>query len=201
MSEKAKQAVLVVFGVILIGGVIGLQVWRSRPAPPIVTAEVPANPASQEPVPPAVIAPPAQPTPAGIPSAAPSLTGTGTEPAQAVSLPQGVWGRNPFLTLDEIAAMQSQPGQIIVPIMPLIEAPTATVALPSYRVSVIFSGENGKWAVVNSRVMRPGELLGTETITAITDRGIILELNGQVREILIERPFGLRPGPPRGSKR
>ncbi len=201
MNEKAKQAVVIVFGVILIGGVIALQVWRSRPAPPIVTAEAPADPASQEPVPPAVIAPPTLATPAGTPLAAPALTGTGTEPAQAVSVPQGIWSRNPFLTLDEIAAMQSQPGQIIIPVMPLIEAPTATVGLPAYRVSVIMSGENGNWAVVNSRVMRTGDRLGDETITAITDKGIILEVNGQVREILIERPFGIRPGPPRRSKR
>lgn len=198
MNEKAKQAAVIVFGIIVIGGVIALQIWRARPAPPITTAEAPVETGTPGPVPPPIAA---QPPVAGATIAAPVLTGAPGETVEAVSVPQGTWGRNPFLSLAEIAAMQSQPNLIIPVLTPLIETPPEAAPLPSYRVSVIMSGENGNWAVVDSRVVRPGDRLGTETITTITDRGIILEINGQVREILIERPFGLAPRPPQGSQR
>ena len=201
MSEKAKQVLLVVGGLIVITAVIVVQVWRARPTPPVVPAERASTPAT-DPAPGGEVAPPALPIaplpttllPAPTPSEDPETTAV--EPTEILA---GQWGRNPFLTLDEIAALDPQPDvPIIVPLPdPNVPAPTLAPEMPAYTVSTIVSGDKGAWAVVGSRIVRPGDRLGAETVTEINSEGIVLEFNGETRVILLKRSILFAPGPPR----
>jgi hypothetical protein len=70
--------------------------------------------------------------------------------------------------------------------------------LPAYTVTAIANGPGGFSAIVNNRVIREGDVLGAETVREINARGIVLEFNGQLREVAISRP-GLGPASPGGD--
>ena len=200
MSEKAKQVLLVVGGVIVVTAVIVFQVWRARPAPPVVPAESASTPAT-DPAPAGELAPPALPA-ASLPTVLPATVTPSADPAtaavEATEFTAGQWGRNPFLTLDEIAALDPEPDVPII--VPLPEpVPVTAPAMPEYTVSTIVSGDKGAWAVVGSRVVRPGDRLGTETVKQINSDGVVLEHNGETRVILLKRSILFVPGPPRGG--
>ena len=201
MNEKVQQYLVIFVGVLVIGGVIYLQVRRARPAPPVS-----ATLASTETVTAASALPPAQAAPLPEPMVGgqlipgPVLEGSPPPPSESVLLQTGAWGRDPFMTLDEIAALVPQP--IVFDIVdippPALPPPEAPAALPDYRVTVIVSGEKGNWAVIGSRLVRPGDRLGAETIKQINESGVVLELNGKTRELRIDRPGLPEPG---GSRR
>ena len=198
MSEKAKQVLLVVGGVILIVAIIAFQVWRARPAPPVVPAESASTPATD---PAGETAPPALPV-ASLPTTVLPAPTRSADPETAVleatEILAGQWGRNPFLTLDEIAALNREPEVPIIVALPEPE-PAPPPEMPQYTVSTIVSGDKGAWAVVGSRVVRPGDRLGTETVKQINSDGVVLEHNGETRVILLKRSILFVPGPPRGG--
>ena len=198
MSEKTKQVLLVAGGLIVITAVIAVQVRRARPAPPVVPAERASIPAT-DPPPAGEVAPPALPVaslrtrlrPAATPSEDPE-----TASVEATEIPAGQWGRNPFLTLHEIAALNPESSvPIIVPLPePNVPAPALAPEMQEHTVSMIVSGDNGAWAVVGSRVVRPGDRLGAEIVTQINSEGIVLEFNGGKRVILLKRSLRIAPG-------
>ena len=203
MSEKTKQVLLVAGGLIVITAVIAVQVRRARPAPPVVPAERASTPAT-DPPPAGEVAPPALPVaslptrlrPAATPSEDPE-----TAAVEATEIPAGQWGRNPFLTLDEIAALNPESSVPIIVALPEpnVPAPALAPEMPEHTVSMIVSGDNGAWAVVGSRVVRPGDRLGAETVTQINSEGIVLEFNGGKRVILLKRSLRIAPGSPGGG--
>ncbi len=204
MSEKVKQALVLAAGVIVIGGVIGLQVWRARPAPPVVPGETASTPAT-DPSPAGGVAPPTLPV-ACLPTPLPTATATLSEDpetaaVEATEIPIGQWGRNPFLTLDEIAGLIPESDvPILVPLPePNVPAPALAPELPAYTVSMIVSGDKGAWAVVGSRIVRQGSRLGAETVTGINSDGIVLEFRGETRVIPLQRLILFAPGRPRGG--
>ena len=199
MNEKAKQMLILFAGVVVVAGVITLQVRRARPAPPIVIAEAePAGESAQSVPPPALAPAPAAAAPAiatGLPPA-PAIVGNATLPIQIAAFPAGEWGRNPFLTPSEIAALAPQPLPPIIMNLPepiLAPLPEQVRALPQYTVSVIVAGEEGAWAVVDSRVVRPGDRLGEETVSQINEQGVVLERAGETRQVRINRSEVLAP--------
>jgi hypothetical protein len=101
-------------------------------------------------------------------------------PLVALSIPKRGWGRNPFLTVEEIAQLRNP----VKPVEPVpVEAPA--VVLPPYAVSAIVINNKGKWAVIDSRVLRVGDRIGIETVTEITSGSIVLESGGKTRKLLL----------------
>lgn len=139
-----------------------------------------------------VLSPPGTAVPAPkAPSAGPGATPASsesiaaTQPDQNVprpNIPANGWGRNPFLTLDEISKLNQpdQPVALETPVQkPVVEPPT----LPSYAVTGIISGNEGNWAIIDGRTLRPGSRLGSETVKEVKDRGVVLEHQGHLREL------------------
>jgi hypothetical protein len=100
----------------------------------------------------------------------------------APNIPATGWGRNPFLTVDEINKM-NQPDQPVVVERPQPKPQAEPPALPLYAVTGIISGGQGRWAILDGRLLRPGERIGTETLKEVRDRGVVLEHEGQMREL------------------
>ena len=141
----------------------------SRPPAPVVTgAETTgAEIADSAPEPPGALPPGVDLAPAlslaqlDIPDVEP--TQAEETPARETVFVPGEWGRNPFLTLQEIAAIAPRPEPIFIDVLaPALPPPAIAPDLPTYTVSVILSGEDGAWAVVDSRLVRQGDRLGTE---------------------------------------
>ena len=100
----------------------------------------------------------------------------------APNIPASGWGRNPFLTLEEINRL-NQPDQLVAVEKPQPKPQAEPPALPIYAVTGIISGGQGRWAIVEGRLLRPGERIGTETLKEIKDRGVVLEHEGRMREL------------------
>ena len=208
------QMILLFVGALVISGVITLQVYRSRPAAPVASSTpAPVDPGTAPPPalvvapppalavapPPALAVAPPAPITQGL-DPAPLIVSNDTAPGDIDPLPAGQWGRNPFLTLEEIAALEPRPELVFIDVpTPVLPPPTIEPNLPTYTVSVILSGEDGAWAVVDARLVRQGDRLGTETVARINHRGIVLEFNGRTREIPIQSPSVREVFEPQGS--
>jgi hypothetical protein len=102
------------------------------------------------------------------------------------NIPPSGWGRNPFLTTDEINRL-NQPESPIVVETPAPKPQVDSTGLPNHEVTGIISGDQGSWAIVDGRVFRTGEQIGTETLKEVKDRGIVLEHEGRMRELPLKR--------------
>jgi len=150
----------------------------------------------------------------GIPSSAPAddskaesvplEKGDSAQSAQGGSAPTAIpsqgWGRNPFLTVDEIKALNAPVPVVISP----SPAPTVepTTGLPVYQVTAILVGPQRKWAVIGSRVVQTGDQLGVEIVKEIKNESVVLEFEGRTRELPL-RKFGesvRRSAPPKGER-
>jgi hypothetical protein len=178
--NRQKLAVVLI-GVLAIGGVI---VFRLRPAR---QADSPvANTA------PAVIPPQVAERSEGSPAA--QVSGVAR-----VSIPSTGWGRNPFMSREEIEALNAPPVQEEAPAE--VAAPVATTpALPQHELTGIVANPGATVAVIGTRVVRVGDRLGSETVKEIRARSIVLESEGQTREISLNPPdFEMQPAVPRGE--
>ena len=102
------------------------------------------------------------------------------------NIPASGWGRDPFLTREEINAANRRPEPEIV--QAPVEAPRPEPAAPpTYAVTAIIYGPNGSFAVVNSRVVQTGDRVGMEIVKEIKDRAIVLEYDGHTRELPLRR--------------
>jgi hypothetical protein len=152
----------------------------------------------------AVVRPPAAVQPAepvgplvATPGAAISSETSGAPGAQLsdgvnrTEVPPDVWSRggrrNPFLSVEEAANLDRPPSiattEESVPAPP-IQQPAE---LPAYSVTAIIAGQQGKRAIVGTRVLQPGDQLGRETVKEITERSVVLEYEGRTRELILRR--------------
>jgi hypothetical protein len=168
--SSAKLIVLAVISFVATGSVI-YQLRNRRPAPAVTApAEKPA--ASLHTRQAAAVS---TPEPAVVPV------------VQNTNVPLNGWGRDPFLTREEINAANRRPESEIAQ-APAVEAPPpAPPAPPSYVVSAIIYGPNGSFAIVNSRVVQTGDRVGMETVKEIKDRAVVLEHEGRTRELPLRR--------------
>jgi hypothetical protein len=137
---------------------------------PNVSAPAPPPPAAQ------IIAP----TAGGV-----SKPDQGKGPAP--NIPQSGWGRNPFLTVDEIAKLNQPEAPVAVETPQPRPQPPAPPALQAFVVTGIISGNQGNWAIIDGRVMRPGERIGSETVKEVKPGGVVLEHDGRTRELPLKR--------------
>jgi hypothetical protein len=171
--SKVKLVALLLISFVATGSVI-YQLRNRRPKPPAASVATNAAPATQPPQ--AVVEPP-QP--------APVFSSVGARP----NIPANGWGRNPFLTRDEINAANKQPEPEIVqaPVEAAPPPPPPVPAPPTYTVTAILYGPNGSFAVVNSRVVQAGDRVGMETVKEIKNRAVVLEYEGRTRELPLRR--------------
>jgi hypothetical protein len=173
--NKSKLAALLLISLVAAAGVV-YQVQNRRPAQGVVVGSAPAPKSSAS-----LTGSTAAPAPA-------SADGTGAgKPGQyrgpAPNIPQSGWGRSPFLTPDEINKLNQPEAIAAVEAPPQPKPQAEPPGLPIYAVTGIISGGQGRWAIVDGRLLRAGESIGTETLKEVKDRGIVLEHEGQMREL------------------
>lgn len=116
-----------------------------------------------------------------------------------LDIPANGWGRNPFLTIDEINRL-NQPEMQVIAETP-VQRPTEPAGLPSYEVTAIISGSQGAWAVVGNRLVQVGYRLGVETVKEIKERAVVLEHEGRTRELPLRRLEDVQaPAPKKETK-
>jgi hypothetical protein len=179
MSQNAKLASLLLVTLVATGAVV-YQLENRRPA----RSAVIMPPGDATPAPSGAAAP----APSTIPTAAASatsVTAAPLDPKSRPNIPSGGWARNPFLTLEEIDRLNhpEQPVVATLQLKPAVEPAT----LPSYALTGIISGgEQGNWAIIDSRTMRAGDHIGSETVKQITNRSVLLDHQGRTRELVLK---------------
>lgn len=116
-------------------------------------------------------------------------------------IPSTGWGRNPFLTPEEIETLKQKPEEAIAETT--TAAPTPKPAepggMPGYSLTAVFSGGGGNWAIVDSRPVRAGDRLGIETVEEIKDNAVVLRFEERTRELRLKRLDEVRPPAPKGE--
>lgn len=184
MNDKLKLVVLLVVSFVATGAVV----YQLRNRRPVQTGVVLAPPgampaaASAGPAPAAAAAPATAP----IPSAARSplaITAPASDPQHRPQIPATGWARNPFLTIEEIDRL-NRPEETVAEAPPPPKPAAEPPALPGYSVTGIISGgSQGNWAIIDSRTVRAGDRLGSETIAQVKDHSVVLEHDGHTREL------------------
>lgn len=175
--SRLKLIVLLLISFIATGSVI-YQFRNRRPKPPLSSApDAAAATANQQP--PIAVATPTERAPSP-----PVFRPVGTN----ASIPATGWGRNPFMTRDEIDAANRQPEPEVVQVpVEVLPPPPQPPPPPGYAVTAIIYGPNGSFAVVNSRVVQTGDRVGMETVKEIKNRAVVLEYEGRTRELPLRR--------------
>jgi hypothetical protein len=90
----------------------------------------------------------------------------------------GSWGRNPFLTPEEIDFLRNPRKYDVEP------------EPPAVRLSTILTVNGKRTAAINGHYLSVGDLLGSERIVKITAYSLILERqNGKTREVKLHEPI------------
>lgn len=97
-----------------------------------------------------------------------------------LALPEG-WGRNPFLTPDEIKQIQEAKNSSYE------KDSEPARPLPHYVVtSIIISGAK-KVAVIDGKIVSPGDTIGREIVKKISTEGVVLATKGNLRTIKLRQ--------------
>lgn len=102
------------------------------------------------------------------------------EKAKKFYLPEG-WGRNPFLTPAEIKQIQASKNSSFEkesePVRPL----------PEYVVTSILISGAQKVAVIDGKIVSPGDTIGKEIVKEISPDGVELAMEGNLRMIKLRQ--------------
>lgn len=93
---------------------------------------------------------------------------------------EGLWGRNPFLTVEEISLLQKKGALLPDP---------RKILLPTWEVQAVLISNSSKVVIVNDHILTIGDFLGDERILEIKEDGIVLGKNGKKRVIKQRQPF------------
>jgi hypothetical protein len=179
--NRAKLALLLLISFVATGSVV-YQIKSRRPARGAIVGSSPQPRSGPVSAPGGAVVPLA---PVAMSAEASDIGKAQQVRGPAPNIPATGWGRNPFLTVDEINRM-NQPEQPVLVEKPQPKPQAEPPALPLYAVTGIISGEQGRWAILDGRLLRPGERIGTETLKEVRDRGVVLEHEGQMRELLLK---------------
>ena len=171
--DLKKIGLLAVFAILMTGIVVYESQYTRHRAPS--SPSVAGNPASAPAAVPQSATPVVLPV---VPIEGNSEVAQPAVPAVTLSIPKRGWGRNPFLSVEEIAKLRE-------PVKPAEPVPVETpvVTFPLYTVSSIVTNDKGGWAVIDSRVLRVGDRIGIETVKEITAKSIVLETGGKTRKL------------------
>lgn len=92
----------------------------------------------------------------------------------SLTLPEG-WGRNPFLTPAE--TKQTHASKIHLPARPL----------PVYVVTSILISSTQKVAVIDGKIVSPGDSIGRERVKEISTEGVVLAKGANIRFIKLRQ--------------
>ncbi|HHT9126384.1 MAG TPA: hypothetical protein ACFYD6_11275 [Candidatus Brocadiia bacterium] len=94
-----------------------------------------------------------------------------------LTLPEG-WGRNPFLTPAEIKQIQAAKN-------PFTEKESEP--LPQYELTSILISGALKVAVIDGKIVSPGDSIGREIVNEISTDGVVLAMGGNLRMIKLKQ--------------
>lgn len=121
------------------------------------------------------------PVTAPVPLAAQAPSPATAQKTARVRIPASGWGRNPFLTIDEINRLNQPEPAVVTETLPTPspEAPK----LPAYSLSGIITGRLGNLAIVDGRTVRAGSRIGPEIVKEVREHEVVLDYQGQLREL------------------
>ena len=94
------------------------------------------------------------------------------------ALSRGQWGRNPFLTADEEAALLNRAGFQKV----------AGPEFPTLEVKTILISEGTRMALIDGHIVTEGDLIGAERVVEIRPRAVVLRRGKSIRTVEMEFP-------------
>lgn len=103
-----------------------------------------------------------------------------TEKTKKFYFPEG-WGRNPFLTPSEIKQIQASKDSFID------KESEAVISLPEYVVTSILIGDAQKVAVIDGKIVSPGDSVGREMVKEISTEGVELAMGSNLRMIKLRQ--------------
>lgn len=92
----------------------------------------------------------------------------------SLTLPEG-WGRNPFLAPAETKQIHTSTNPL--PVRPL----------PEYVVTSILISSTQKVAVIDGKIVSPGDSIGRETVKEISTEGVVLAKGAMIRTIKLRQ--------------
>ena len=99
----------------------------------------------------------------------------------SLGLDEGIWGRNPFLTREEVNSLRKKE-----------TSPTSgVVSLPlflQWEVKSIFTSGSSRVATVNDHIVKVGDFLGEEMILEIREDSVVLGGKGRRRVLRQRQP-------------
>jgi len=126
------------------------------------------------------------------PAAAPAASAAGAQPVPALlGIQLDLWRsrldgnlRDPFFTAAELAAMSRRPGAVVAS----VDEPTVTFvppapALPDYTLKLTMSTGAGARALIGNQVVTVGDMLGDERVVEILPDTVVLEREGERRQV------------------
>jgi len=166
------KIIAIAVGLLVLG--IGLRLWLgSRSAPP---AERVSRPAA---------APAVRQEASGAPALPRSAMPEVSAALEAVA--GGPWGRNPFLTPPEEAALTRQPASA-----------DASPDFAPREVKAILVSEGRRFAMINGHMVAEGDYIGGERVLEIRPRAVVLGRGTRTRTVEMRfpgTPIRSRPGP------
>ncbi len=94
------------------------------------------------------------------------------------------WGRNPFLTPEEIVSIREgkvQPRSVLREELPHLEE----LPLPLYRISTILISDSRKIAIIGSTIVTVGDWVGQEKVFEINQNNVVLGKDGRKRVLYV----------------
>ena len=171
------KIIAIAVGLLVLG--IGLRLWLGWRSAPKVERGAP---------PPAAVARAAPAVRQGA-SGAPALPRSAMPEASAAleTMASGPWGRNPFLTPPEEAALTRQPASA-----------DASPDFAPREVKAILVSEGRRFAMINGHMVAEGDYIGGERVLEIRPRAVVLGRGTRTRTVEMRfpgTPIRSRPGP------
>ena len=94
-------------------------------------------------------------------------------------LDEGIWGRNPFLTKEEISSLQKRE---------TTSMPSTSPGFPHWEVKSILISGSSKIATINEHIVTVGDFLGEERVLEINEDSVVLGRDGKRRVIKPRQP-------------
>ena len=94
-------------------------------------------------------------------------------------LDEGIWGRNPFLSKEEIRSLQKKE---------TISMPSISPRCPHWEVKSILISGSSKIATINEHIVTVGDFLGEEKVLEINEDSVVLGRDGKRRVIKPRQP-------------
>ena len=100
----------------------------------------------------------------------------------SLGLDEGIWGRNPFLTREEVNSLRKKETLPTPPTSGIISP------FPQWEVKSIFTSGSSRVATVNDHIVKVGDFLGEEMILEIREDSVVLGGKGRRRVLRQRQP-------------